>query len=475
LAELIKRQHNLLTLKMNLGSASGAAQEGQLEVELELDQGGDVLASTELPPDALGIPADFDPAAYRYSEPSFVLPDALRQQILEPARQQLRDENALWLQLASPCGYLPLIPWERLLRPVVDAPILRIPNFTLFPSLTADALDVVLCASQPRAKAAFDVGTQVLKISSKLLEAQLPDLSVHVFTDREVYGELRAKGAGGPTPSDGPGLHLYDPADAQAPVSETPPEGISDQGDYFRNPWLVWIAREMAGRSVEAVHFIAHGYLSGDQAALAVAESPTLNDDRQWARFIGPNQMAAFLTQIGAWSVGFSSPSINFSLMGSRLCVDKLARLRTGPILLHEVAGDPECDALTQAYIALLSQTGPRMASDIVLYCHPRLFPETAWGDEMGYAESLVTSALGAERPSGSTSSWVTSTRRYLEQTAAVLFPEQADPGSAEQLAAGEGVKRAFQFIGEVINKAGPEPTAEPPKASPAAGPEVTA
>jgi hypothetical protein len=472
-AELIKRQHNLLALKMNLGSGSIGAPEGQLQVEFELDRGGDVLASTTLPPDALGIPSDFDPTWYRYSEPSFALPDALRQQVLDPARGELADQNALWLQLAPPCGFLPLIPWERLLRPAVGAPILRIPNFTLFPSLAADAIDVVLCASQPRAKADFDVGSQVLTIASKLLQAPLPNLSVHVFTDRQVYGELLAGATGAPTSPDAPGLHLYDPAGAQGRGDETPSEGIGDRGDSFHNPWLVWMAREMAGRSVEVVHFISHGYLSADQSALAVAESPTLNDDQRWARFIGPNQLAAFLTQIGAWSAGFSSPSISFSSMGTRLCVDKLARLRTGPILLHEMAGDPQGEALAQTYIALLSHAGPRTASDIALYCHPRLFPETAWGDELGYAESLVATTLGPETPSGTTSSWVTSTRRYLEQTAAVLFPEQADPGSAEQLAAGEGVKRALQFIDEVITRSGSEPTEAPP-ATPA-GPGVTA
>ena len=119
-----------------------------------------------------------------------------------------------------------------------------------------------------------------------------------------------------------------------------PPEPGAVAGEQVSDPWLRSILDEMRGTTVEAVHFVTHGYVTGDQPAIAVAESPTRNDDRLWARFIGPGQLTACLTQLGAWSVGFSSPPANFSRMGLRELADNIARQRPGPVIYHDAGSD---------------------------------------------------------------------------------------------------------------------------------------
>ena len=102
----------------------------------------------------------------------------------------------------------------------------------------------------------------------------------------------------------------------------------------------------LAGRSIDLGHLIAHGYLSGESAALSVAESPLENLDRKLPRFIGPNELGAFLAQTGAWGCALTSPLHNYSEMAHRLLVTPLANLRPGPILHHEMRLDPDLSCL---------------------------------------------------------------------------------------------------------------------------------
>ena len=59
-----------------------------------------------------------------------------------------------------------------------------------------------------------------------------------------------------------------------------------------------------AVKPLDFVHFVGHGYLSGDRGAIAVATSPTVNTDQQWSRFIGSVELNTFLSQVGAWGLG---------------------------------------------------------------------------------------------------------------------------------------------------------------------------
>ncbi len=65
--------------------------------------------------------------------------------------EELLEHPAVWLELAEPAGFLPLLPWEAMLSPILPRPVLRLPYFMLRPSAAMDSLDVVLCATNPLA------------------------------------------------------------------------------------------------------------------------------------------------------------------------------------------------------------------------------------------------------------------------------------------------------------------------------------
>jgi len=210
--------------------------------------------------------------------------------------------------------------------------------------------------------------------------------------------------------------------------------------------------QELRGVTVDLVHFATHGYTSGGQSALAVAESPMMNKDLVWARFVGPNQLAACLSHLGAWAVGFTSPDSNCSSMGLREIFDDMARLRPGPVLHHNAGRDPSSAELARAYGSLLSRDQPERCSSVAMYAHPAMFalPPQLLGPE-SFADMLVNEYLGGYPPDTSAPAWVTSTRRYLEQSVARMFPEQGEPASSVQAAAGKGAEQALRLVSEVM------------------------
>jgi hypothetical protein len=63
----------------------------------------------------------------------------------------------MWLQVGPSGGHLGVVPWERLFQPVLQAPLLRIPNFLADPVFLTTPLRLALVVSSPRAKTAFPV------------------------------------------------------------------------------------------------------------------------------------------------------------------------------------------------------------------------------------------------------------------------------------------------------------------------------
>jgi hypothetical protein len=272
---------------------------------------------------------------------------------------------------------------------------------------------------------------------------------VHVFADSSTYRELAA---GAANDRDTRRIRLHDPE--LAPRSELSRRGrdIDESGQIAWSPWLHWIAHEMRDRTLEVVHVVAHSYLAQDQAALAVSESPVVDEDRRWSRFVGPRQLATFLDMVGAWAVGISSPRRNYSPMGARHLVDELAHRRAGPVLLHDLVSDPNAVGLTRSYSALTQASWPERSAGIALYCHPKLFLGAEMTHSVPFAESLIAEPRSAAQASGEQPAWVDITRRYLEQSTARLFPDTEGPTSRVQLAASEGVRQAVSFVNDVIS-----------------------
>jgi hypothetical protein len=360
----------------------------------------------------------------------------------------------LWIKFGPVAGYLRLVPWDALLRADLDRPILRLIDLESPPPREFDpSLNVVLCASEPRAKSPFSEVSLLPTIARKILEANTRQkVQVHVFADSEHYDELKARLA-----DLGSRVSVYQPSQA---VTAHPDRKSGDRGlpSEISNAWLRWIAQSLR-RSVDVVHFVCHGYLTAEQGWLALAETPLRNVDEEWSRFIGSADLDQFLVHVGAWSMVFSSPPGNFSPAGLRLLANQMSEDRCRSALLHDLAADAKCAQLTDAYRFLYhpGPDHPPNGSALSIYCHPSLVKVGTVGGSLArraadalpalfgftFPEDVTDSvANGVDRALrkfeelGGVPPWLATAQRYVEQRKLELrlLERQVASGDTEEL-----------------------------------------
>ena len=148
----------------------------------------------------------------------------------------------------------------------------------------------------------------------------------------------------------------YDPAMAS---SYEPPRRTSRVGTSPRlsSPWLLWMRDALLGRPLDFVHFITHGYMSGDRGAIAVATAPTVNTDRRLSRFISAAEINTFMSQVGAWGLVLTGPPNNFSEAGLRELADAVALVRPGIAMTHDAGLDLHGEDFGLCLRTVLAQT----------------------------------------------------------------------------------------------------------------------
>ncbi len=467
MAELLKQQHNLVVLELSLDRLSKSASSfGSTVFKLEVS--GTSLFEIKTDSKEMGLPNNLREAReYRYNEPIYTIPEIVMQELQKRLPGVLDPGIPLWLQLANDCGILPLVPWERLLQPRLGVPILRLPYFAIKPfSPTSSSLDIILCASTPVAKEPIPVEILLDTLTRRLLETvQRDSVIIHVFADAFVYNNLQSFLRDRLALTNGKGVRLYNPADAATYAPTSSSGSIRETPGHLENPWLLWMIDSLRGHSVDAIHFICHGYLSADLGSLAFATTPTHNEDRRWALFVGAQQLMTFSTYVGASSVGFSSPERNYSELGLRLLADQLARLRPGPVLLQEVRGDPGCQTLAEVYSFLNDEMRdmPPSSSALALYCHPSRVKQIAQQPGDINQESILNQytlakgeTLKIMESKENTPSWVASSQRYLEQSVAELIETEPTSSSSEPSATRQGVEEALSFLSDTLVRHAP-------------------
>lgn len=390
-----------------------------------------------------------------------VLPPQVATSIRDRATAQMTSGSAVWLELAEPSGALPLLPWEAMLVPVLNRPVLRLPYFTLRPRAALHSLDVVLCASSPVAKTGFDAGRMLVDLALLIAESVPRDLTLHVFPDRLTYVYVQQQIQGVRAQ-----VEVYDP---EAAEQYRLPERARQLNDTFEvaNPWLLWIRDALAGRGVDVVHFGCHGYLSGDRGALCVASSPLVNTDSAYSRFIGLGQLSSFMTQVGAWSFAVSGPPMNYSRAGLRELGDSIAH--TGPCyaLVHDTELDPgpAYAELASAYQFLYRSmpTPPPLAPSLSCWAHPRLVEfYQALDDVTGEpADELLTSdgrsvVFDAETEQAlaapSTPAWLAANVRVIERVQAKWL-NQAEGDERISTVSRDAAAAALRNVTELLGR----------------------
>jgi hypothetical protein len=385
-------------------------------------------------------------------EERFGLPEYLTAGIRGAVEETEPSMAPLWLRFSAPVGILPVAPWERLLQPVLGVPILRLPYHAIMPPpATTHSLNTVVCFSSPKAKHPLSPNAIAEQFLRQVPADLAPYTAFHLFADEEVQPLLQGIQKEFGNQYD---IRVYEPKEAPTAVSGQAPPNSPPIGRPLLNPWLIWMRNSLAGRSADLVHFLCHCYLNGEDGALALAKSPMQNPGTE-ASFVAAPELAEFLNQTGAWSIAFTSPPSNYSLVGMRMLQDQVARLRPGPCLLHDMVQPDASEGLGQAYRFLYVRgwQPPPNSSSISLYCHPYREMERIHADSASESllnEYTLAGRLGDLLQSPDAPAWISTSQRVLEQNVSRF---EADPVSDQEAAISAGQKNALRFVADVLAK----------------------
>jgi hypothetical protein len=140
-----------------------------------------------------------------------------------------------------------------------------------------------------------------------------------------------------------------------------------------------------------------------------------------------------------------------------RRLIESLARLRPGPVLLHDIPADcRETEGLRQAYHFLLEGPAEGLPANgsVSLYCHPGdLAPQRKEPDDPSrrLLESYTLAGKCDKVQTGEpVPAWVLSCQRVLEQTVARQLEGEA-PATQQQKAVRRGVEEALRYVSDLI------------------------
>jgi len=371
--------------------------------------------------------------------PTRQLPDAVLAEIGASLQALgLAESLPLWLHLVKPYGWLGALDWESALAPL-GWPVLRVPDFFEQPRENREVLDVAVVCSEPVSEPRLNP-PQVLEdiVHSVLQGSTRPRTTIHVFPDLRYHAQLSMRFASEPR------VAVHDPEGARA-HGEQRRSSLGDDCAELRSPWLKWMRDSMKGRSLDAVHFVCHGYVADQRPAISLAESPLFNGDWRDARYVGVAELASFLTQTGAWSAIFSSPPSNYSEAGLRLLADSIAQARPGPVMFHTLAAPGLDPLLAQAYGFLYARQPSAAPSGAgwFAYCQPEIVvglqrPDAGsrrYGSALDANRTLLEQGVPARKgkrggaaatAAAPAASWVSAAQRYVEQQTLQL---QRQPG----------------------------------------------
>ena len=363
--ELSREQYGLVVLR--LGYSQGSRSEGERR---------DVTCSLRSPDAAVGdwrVPADGIPllaTTERTRSDAGVeagLVDCVHQLEVSPAVGRLRENHeALWLAVTAEHPLLAGVAWERGLD-AVGLPVLRLPGeLNTVPTTSPPRPRVVVCVSMPLAKAQFPADALVGQVLDAVERVSVA-AEVHVFADAEWTPTLRGRFGGR--------ARVHDPR-LEGP-HDVARRSVRPGGDPFvdRRPWLAWIEDQMEGR-VDVLHLIGHGYLATGQGAFAVAEAPDQNYDTATARFVWPQQIAAFMTSTGAWGLVATAAEQNYSVPGLRLLTSQVAALRAAATAFLDSSELADPALVGSVYRLLLDYPAPApsVTRGLTLIMHPGRF-----------------------------------------------------------------------------------------------------
>lgn len=380
MAEAIKRDYDIVVLKVQAGAGLGASAGSREPIVRFTLQYHEERALVDGPrwefPRGQIVPMELDRSTARGQGPSIALPVAMLEGLRDWFTDKTKGRRPLWVHLVKPYGLLRIVPWELALGQALARPILMLPDFIFPPPREAmHVLDVALCGSAPLGYEGHSVHQAMRQAADRILAGTGAGRRVrlHVFADRDIAQPLSAAWkADGRLDAQ---IVVHDTAEAEPYVAEDLSSRLVDAAGTLRSPWLLWMCKVLADQAIDVVHFICHGHLTRERGALLFAQSPLERSERYLAGPVGAAELGTFLTRVGAWSTVFSSLPDNHSAPGLRWLADEIAQSRPGPMMMHNLAVDPDGAALAAGY-AFLYGLEPQAAPEsraLFIYCQPYL------------------------------------------------------------------------------------------------------
>ena len=355
MAEAIIRQWRLAVLRAELDLS---AREPRVAIAMVGYPTGIAteLWSESFPVQAFGIPVHGPPS-------HLVIPDRLSSRVAGSLEEDLPTETALWLRLVPPYGYLGAAPWEEVLVPQIDRPVLRVPD--RFP-VAGDFGDAWTAAIAVHARPGNTwASTYVRKLTSALRHHVGGALAVHVFADAGTTSGFLSLGR----PPE-PWLHLHDPSTAGEALTsrEAGRAELSSSTSPTRQPspvptgraWADWIAAGLAGRAVRSLHVVTDAAFDGDEPMLVVSTDPNQSAHPEDCAFVAIEGLLRLTDSLGAATLSMGSPPGNLSDMATRMLVDQIGQGRPGPTIYSSVALDPHAEAIASMHSYLADRLGDR-------------------------------------------------------------------------------------------------------------------
>ena len=374
MADYLKRNYSIVVLKVQL--LADGVQGEQVSFQVQFNEQGNLIESEpNLVPANVICRASLRDSDSTWNENSdFTLPVSVIEQLRKWMDSWAENEQPLWIHLVSPYGLLRFVAWERVLGHALARPILMLPDFIFPPPReAADALDVVVCGSAPLHREDHSIRLGVAHAIKHIASVERESVRIHVFVDRQMQRDLQQ--LLGPTLAQDDRVVFYDQERARPFVSDESTNSWTRKPGDLKSPWLLWMRDCLKDQSIDVVHFVCHGYLARQRGALLFAQSPI---ERSRSYLSGPvtgQDLQTFLTQIGAWSVVFSSIPDNSSEFGLRGLADEIAQARPGPLMMYVQNEDVTGNALSEGYRFLYSPHVPTAPASTALfiYCQPYL------------------------------------------------------------------------------------------------------
>jgi hypothetical protein len=458
-------REGLAVLALNYERTGPAPDDRVVRFALEFD--GRERLRLRVPEDHVGLkPPEVDSGS-EASATVLTIPDDVLGPLDDALGRAGHPEDTLWLEFRAPSEDLPALFWEQALQPALKRPLIRLAYTPFRPLASPVPLDVILIGSSPLAKQPLPMADHLNELARAILRCGVVEVTVHIFTDREFFHRLGDLLKDRIRTGSGPGVVIYDPDAAAKYDAPGPTSNLQEAPGAIVNPWLRWIGDALpADRAVDIVHFAGHGYRSYDRGAIALSASPVDNTDRMWCRFVGAQQIAAFMTQVGAWGIGLSSPQSRFQASSLRLLADNLARFVPGPVSFHDLRSDAECRDLNELYRFVVAPTTcPAPATpNLLYYCHPSPPGEAKGLESVPSAASEIPMVSEATRklfaPGSRPPRWVAASQRALERTAVEMF-HRRDQAIDVDPKTRQGVENAMRFVDRLMSEGSSTQTGE--------------